>query len=220
LKIILLEDDEFIAEEIKLYFEIKNHTVECYLNGEDLLENANIYSNDIFLLDINMPIKNGIETLKEIRSLNIKTPAIFLTSMSDISTIKLGYEAGCSDYIRKPFHFEELELRMNKLVLECELKKIQLGPTQYYNSSSMELQENNKIIDFSENEKNLIYYLVKNLNHVVSSDTLMDYVWDDKIVNSNTLRTQIKKIRAKLSFDFIQNIRGTGYKIESYSTDG
>ena len=220
MKIILLEDDEFIAEEIKLYFEIKNHTVECYLNGEDLLENANIYSNDIFLLDINMPIKNGIETLKEIRSLNIKTPAIFLTSMSDISTIKLGYEAGCSDYIRKPFHFEELELRMNKLVLECELKKIQLGPTQYYNSSSMELQENNKIIDFSENEKNLIYYLVKNLNHVVSSDTLMDYVWDDKIVNSNTLRTQIKKIRAKLSFDFIQNIRGTGYKIESYSTDG
>ena len=217
MKIILLEDDKFIAQEIKLYFEIKNHTVECYLNGEDLLENANIYSNDIFLLDINMPIKNGIETLQEIRGLNIKTPAIFLTSMSDISTIKLGYESGCSDYIRKPFHFEELEIRINKLVLESSLKNIQIGPFQYYNSLSMELLDNNEIIEFSENEKNLIYYLVKNLNHVVTSDSLMDYVWDRKIVNSNTLRTQIKKIRAKLSFDFIQNIRGTGYKIESYT---
>jgi len=216
-KIILLEDDKLIAEEIKLYFEMKNHTVECFLNGEDLLENANIYSNDIFLLDINMPIKNGIETLKEIRSLNIKTPAIFLTSMSDINTIKIGFQVGCSDYIRKPFHFEELEIRMNKLVLECSLKKIQLGPKQYYNISTMELLDNDKIIDFSENEKNLIFYLIKNLNHIVSSDTLMEYVWDSKIVNSNTLRTQIKKIRAKLSFDFIQNIRGTGYKIVNYT---
>jgi len=216
-KIILLEDDTLIAEEIKLYFEIKNHTVECYVNGEDLLENAHIYSNDIFLLDINMPVKNGIETLKEIRDLGVKTPAIFLTSMSDISTIKLGYDAGCSDYIRKPFHFEELEIRMNKLVLESSFKTIRLGPEQYYNSSTMELSDNNKIINFSENEKNLLYYLVKNLNHIVSSETLMDYVWDSKIVNSNTLRTQIKKIRAKISYDFIHNIRGTGYKIESYN---
>ena len=219
MKIILLEDDEFIAEEIKLYFEIKNHTVECYVNGEDLLENANIYSNDIFLLDINMPVKNGIETLKELRQMDIKTPAIFLTSMSDIETIKLGYEAGCSDYIRKPFHFEELELRMNKLVLESLSKTIQLGPKQYYNIVSIELEDNSKLIDFTENEKNLIYYLVKNLNHIVSSETLMDYVWDNKIVNSNTLRTQIKKIRAKISFDFIHNVRGTGYKIESYNSD-
>ncbi len=83
----------------------------------------------------------------------------------------------------------------------------------------MELSDKDKIIDFSENEKNLIYYLVKNLNHVVHSNTLMDYVWDDKIVNSNTLRTQIKKIRSKLSYDFIQNIRGTGYKIENFTQD-
>ena len=217
MKIILLEDDKLIAEEIKLYFEIKNHSVECYLNGEELLQNANIYSTDIFLLDINMPIKNGLETLKEIRDMGVKTPAIFLTSMSDIDTIKHGYEIGCNDYIRKPFHFEELELRINKLVLEHVSKKVQLGPNQFYDTNLMELHDCEKIIDFSENENNLIYYLIKNLNHVVHSDTLMDYVWDQKIVNSNTLRTQIKKIRSKLSYDFIHNIRGTGYKIEAYN---
>lgn len=217
MKIIVLEDDNFIAEEIKLYFEIKNHTVECFYNGEELLENANIYSNDIFLLDINMPIKNGIETLKELRQLNIQTPAIFLTSMSDMDTIKLGYSAGCSDYVKKPFHFEELELRINKLVLDYNQKNIQIGPEQFYNSALMELTDKKNIIEFSEKEKNLIYYLVKNLNHVIDSHTLMDYVWEDKIVNSNTLRTQIKKIRTKISYDFIHNIRGTGYKIEKYN---
>jgi len=216
LKIILLEDDEFIANEIKLYFEIKNHTVEIYTNGEELLENANIYSCDIFLLDINMPIKNGIETLKEIRELEVKTPAIFLTSMSDVDTIKLGFEVGCSDYVRKPFHFEELEIRMNRLVLESNYKKIKLGPNQIYDPQRMELIDNEKVVDFTENEKKLIYFLVKNLNHIVDSNTLMDYVWDDRIVNSNTLRTQIKKIRSKISYDFIHNIRGTGYKIEEW----
>ncbi len=216
MKIILLEDDEFIANEIKLYFEIKNHTVEIYTNGEELLENANIYSCDIFLLDINMPIKNGIETLKEIRELEVKTPAIFLTSMSDVDTIKLGFEVGCSDYVRKPFHFEELEIRMNRLVLESNYKKIKLGPNQIYDPQRMELIDNEKVVDFTENEKKLIYFLVKNLNHIVDSNTLMDYVWDDRIVNSNTLRTQIKKIRSKISYDFIHNIRGTGYKIEEW----
>ncbi len=161
MKIILLEDDKLIAEEIKLYFEIKNHSVECYLNGEELLENANIYSTDIFLLDINMPIKNGIETLEEIRAMGVQTPAIFLTSVSDIETVKLGFEVGCSDYVRKPFHFEELEIRINKLVLELASRRIKLGPKQFYDTSSMELYDNDKIIDFSENEKNLIYYLIK-----------------------------------------------------------
>jgi len=217
MKIILLEDDTFIAEEIKLYFEIKNHVVDCYHNGEDLLENANLYSADILLLDINMPIKNGIETLKDIRGLNIDTPAIFLTSMSDIDTIRLGYEAGCSDYVRKPFHFVELELRINKLVLEYTSKHIQIGPEQFYNPIQMELTDKSKPINFSEKEKNLIYFLIKNLNHIVNSDSIMDYVWEDKAVNSNTLRTQIKKIRSKISYDFIQNIRGTGYKIASYN---
>ena len=219
MKIILLEDDTFIAEEIKLYFEIKNHQVDLYNNGEDLLENANLYSTDLLLLDINMPIKNGIETLKEIRGLNINTPSIFLTSMSDIDTIRLGYEAGCSHYVRKPFHFEELELRINKLVLEYNSKHIQIGPEQFYNPIKMELTDKSHIIELSENEKNLIYFLIKNLNHIIDSDSIMDYVWDEKIVNSNTLRTQIKKIRSKISYDFIQNIRGTGYKIESYNID-
>lgn len=215
MKIVLLEDDSFIAEEIKLYFEIKNHQVDIFTNGNELLENLqpNI---DIYLLDINTPVKNGIETLKELRNLGIETPAIFLTSMSDIDYVKLGYNAGCSDYIRKPFHFEELELRINQILFKNREKKIQIGPNQFFDLNNNELIDNDKIVDLNENEKNLLFLLVKNINHTISPQVIMDYIWSDKIVTDNTLRTQIKKLRSKISYDFIKNIRGSGYKIEKY----
>ncbi|NOX14521.1 MAG: response regulator transcription factor [Epsilonproteobacteria bacterium] len=216
MRITLLEDDSFIAQEIKIYFEMKNHQVEVFENGKELLDNPNINTVDIFILDINTPIKNGIETLKELRKLNIQTPAVFLTSMSDIDYIKLGFDAGCSDYIRKPFHFEELEIRINKVLFSENAKKIQIGPQHFFDLSRKELIDDEKIVELSENEKNLLFFLIKNINHVLNSNVIIDYIWQDKIISDNTLRTLIKKLRSKSSYDFIKNIRGSGYKIEKY----
>lgn len=216
MRIVLLEDDSFIAGEIKIYFEIKDNQVEIYPNGQELLDNIQPQSVDIFILDINTPVKNGIETLKELRKSHIQTPAIFLTSMSDIDYIKLGFNAGCSDYIRKPFHFEELDIRIKKILFEDNSEKIQIGPFSFYDLSRNELIESKKIIELSENEKNLLFLLVKNINHILSSRVIIDYVWQDKIITDNTLRTRIKKLRSKIAYDFIKNIRGTGYKIEKY----
>ena len=216
MRITLLEDDSFIAQEIKIYFEMKDHQVEIFSNGKDLLESANISNTDIFILDINTPIKNGIETLKELRAEGIEIPGVFLTSMSDIDYIKLGFDTGCSDYIRKPFHFEELEIRINKIVFPRHLEKIQIGPEQFFDLSRRELISENNIVEISENEKNLLFFLVKNINHILSPSIIIDYIWRDKIVSDNTLRTLIKKLRSKSSYDFIKNIRGSGYKIEKY----
>ena len=216
MRITLLEDDSFISEEIKIYFETRDHQVELFTNGQDLLESSNIHQMDIFILDINTPIKNGIQTLKQLRSDGIQTPAIFLTSMSDIDYIKLGFDAGCSDYIRKPFHFEELEIRINKILFSDNEQKIQIGPQQFFDLARRELIDNGKIVDISENEKNLLFFLIKNINHILSTIIIIDYIWQDKIVSDNTLRTLIKKLRSKSDFDFIKNIRGSGYKIAKY----
>ncbi|MFK5881062.1 MAG: response regulator transcription factor [Sulfurospirillum sp.] len=217
MRITLLEDDSFIAQEIKIYFEMKDHQVEIFANGEELLDSPNIFTTDIFILDINTPVKNGIDTLEEIRSMEIKTPAVFLTSMSDIDYIKSGFDAGCSDYIRKPFHFEELEIRINKILFNDDLSKIQIGEKQFFDLARRELTDNEKIIELSENERNLLFFLIKNINHILSSGVIIDYIWQDKIVSDNTLRTLIKKLRSKISYDFIKNIRGSGYKIENYA---
>lgn len=215
MRLLVLEDDTFIAEEIKLYFEHKGHEVTCYEEGESLLDCPSLNAFDMFLFDINMPIKDGIETLKEIRSLGINTPTIFLTSMSDIDYVKRGYQVGCNDYVRKPFHFEELELRISQLLGNPSCQPIKLSSEHTFDLNARELCEDNKPMVLSDNEKNLIYMLARNLGHIVDSDTLMEYIWEDKNVTQNTLRTQIKKLRGKLSQDFIINVRGYGYKIES-----
>ncbi len=218
MKILILEDDDFIRDEVKTYFEMKNHTVDGYSNADDLFENISLGSYDIFLFDINIPGLNGFETLKELRSFDINTPVIFITSMSDIDYVKKAYSLGCNDYIRKPFYFEELELRINKLLIKDSFKSlIKINDIYSFNTDKMELiDDKGNEVELNKNEKNLIFLLIKNISHTVSYDKIIEYVWQDKPINSNTLRTQIKKLRAKLKKDFIINVRGLGYKINRY----
>jgi len=217
-KLLILEDDRFIRDEIETYFKIKGHEVSSYENADELFDDMNLENYDILLLDINLPGFNGFDTLKELRKFNINTPVIFITSMSEIDYVKEAYSLGCNDYIRKPFYFEELELRINKLLLKNSSSNIiVLNDTYKFDITKLELIDNEgNEIELSKNEKNLIFILIKNASHIVSYDAIIEYVWQAKPINNNTLRTQIKKLRAKLKHNFIINIRGSGYKIEKY----
>ena len=215
MKILLLEDDNFICESIKSYFELDGNKVDFFNDGEELLDNAILTNYDIFLFDINTPKKNGFETLKAIRDDGITTPAIYLTAQSDIEHVKQGYALGCSDYVRKPFILDELELRINQILhkdLDCD--NVKITESYSFNLCSMQLTFEGESIDLKQQEKDLLYILVKNIGNIVSPSIIKDYVWDEKDVCDNTLRTQIKKIRAKLKDNFIVNIRNSGYKIE------
>ena len=215
MKILLLEDDDFICEQIKNYFELDGHKVDFFNDGQSLLDNSDLNIYDILLLDINTPIKNGIETLKEIRK-DWNTPAIYLTAMNDLEHVKDGYAAGCNDYVRKPFLFEELELRINQLIHKNCMERIQISKNYYFDLCSMQLFYNKEPISLNNQEKELVYLLVKNIGNAVSPDIIKDYVWEEKDVCDNTLRTKIKKLRNKLEDNFITNIRNIGYKIEKY----
>ena len=213
MKLLLLEDDTFICEQIQTYFELNNHTIETYHNGESLLENAILEDFDIFLFDINTPRKNGIKTLQEIRKEGINTPAIFLTALGEIEFVKQGYDAGCNDYVRKPFNLEEVELRIMKLLHQSG-SKVNIDNEYSFDTSKMEIYFHDKSIELSILQQNLLYILVKNIGSVVPTNTIIDYVWNDKDVCNNTLRTQIKKLRLKLENNFIINVRNSGYKID------
>ncbi len=217
MRILLLEDDTFICESIQSYFDLDGNTVDYFNDGEELLDNAILSNYDIFLFDINTPKKNGFETLKEIRNQGITTPTIYLTAQSDIEHVKEGYALGCSDYIRKPFILDELELRINQILykdMDCE--SIKISQNYKFNLCSMELTFKDEIIELKQHEKNLLYILVKNIGRILSPSTIKDYVWDEKDVADNTLRTQIKKIRTKVEDNFIINVRNSGYKIDKY----
>ncbi len=216
MKILVLEDDQFICEQIKTYFELNDHSVDVYNDGEELLGNAILINYDIFLFDINTPKKNGIETLKIIRKENINTPAIFLTALSDMEFVQQGYDAGCNDYVRKPFNLEEVNLRIMQLLHKNNDNNIKLNDNYSFNISKMQLLYKNEIVNLTFAQKELLYILVKNIGSVVPPNVIKNYVWEEKDVCDNTLRTQIKKIREKLISNFIVNIRNSGYKIEKY----
>ncbi len=217
MKILLLEDDAFICKEIRNFFMLSDHQVDFFNDGEALLDNALLQNYDIFLLDINTPKKNGFETLSAIRAQNVTTPAIFITAQSDIEHVKRGYEGGCSDYVRKPFLLEELELRINQILYKNAAKNsVKISENYRFDLSLMQLFYKDKAVDLNGHEKKLLYILTKNSNQIITPDVLKDYIWDDKAVQDNTLRTQIKKLRSKLHENFILNVRNAGYKINRY----
>jgi len=216
MKILLLEDEYSLRISVEEFLEDLGYEVDGVADGLEAYDKIYEKSYDIFLLDVNVPSLNGFELLRKLREDEIKTPAIFLTSMTDVNDLKEGYKRGCCDYIRKPFDLEELELRIdqalarylendgNSVTLECglvyDLKKSKL------------LQDGNEIV-LRKTEKDLLEVLLKNKNAVVSTQMFQDEVWGE-YVEPATVRVQLNNLKKKLPDSIIQNRRGLGYIIE------
>jgi len=213
MRILLVEDDEFIGESIKNYLELKGCKVDYFSSSKEVLEKVYPEHYDIFLLDINMPDINGYELYKELKNYAKDVPVIFITAYSDIEHLKKAFDLGASDYIKKPFELEELELRIKRLVFK-NTNEVKITDNYKFDLDKLALYYKDKEVDLSQNEKYFLELLIKNIGQVVEFEKLRDYVWDGKDICSNTIRTQVKKLRAKLKENFIKNVRGIGYKIE------
>ena len=212
MKILLLEDDEVISENLKEYFGLFDVTVDIYSNGMELLESRSPEHYDIMILDINTPGMSGLDLLKEFRNMGIETPAIFITAMSDIEYLKSAYSYGCDDYIRKPFDLEELEIRIRHIVQKRRgIIELEGGYRFDIRSETLYLQEDE--VSLNRNERRLLYCLLKQRGTTVRKEYIKDYIWDSCEVCDNTLRTTVKKLRNKLKSDFIESVRGEGYRI-------
>ncbi len=213
MRILILEDDNLISSQIKIYFELKNNMCDIYEDGQTLLDEANIDLYDLFLFDINTPNKNGLETLKILRDEGYDTPAIFLTALSDTKDLKLGFIAGCHDYIKKPFDLEEVEIRANKLVYKKSKNIIRIDDKYSFDIFKQSLMCDDTVVDLTKIERDTVFILIKNINNTIPTDIIINYVWQGNIVCDNTLRTHIKKLRDKTTNSLIKNIKNVGYKI-------
>ncbi|MFA9374943.1 response regulator transcription factor [Poseidonibacter sp.] len=221
MKILLLEDDFDYKNSIKDYLESLNYEIDDFENGEDAL-NA-IYENSyhLLILDIRVPLLNGYELVKNIRENKNNTPVIFITSLTDINNLSLGYELGCNDYIKKPFSPKELKYRIEQLIksfyFSTNESLIKLNDDFSYDILKKELSKNDKIINLTKKESQTIFCLIINKNQFVSIEKLRCEVWNEKFINESDIRVCIKNIRDKTSKEFIKNQRGVGYKIERVS---
>jgi len=221
MRILIIEDEEKIANSLKKGFINENFLVEVAADGEKGLSLARIGNVDLIILDIMLPKIDGVTVLKQLREDKIFTPVILLTAKDAINDKVKGLNIGADDYLTKPFSFEELLARVHSLIRRSTSKEtllrvdnLELDPLKHT------VKRSDKLIDISAKEFAILEYLLRHKDAVVSESQLIDHAWDNDYDGfSNVVAAHIKNIRLKIDKSFpkdkqlLKNIRGLGYKI-------
>ena len=216
MRILLLEDECSLRISIEEFLSDIGYEVDGFMDGMDAYNAVYEKSYDILLLDVNVPSISGFDMLRKLREDNIKTPAIFLTSMTEMDDLKEGYKRGCCDYIRKPFDLQELELRIDQAfasISKDDSSIVEIGRSITYDMKKSKLKLNDEEIVLRKTEQDILEVLIKNKNTVVSTQMFQDEVWGE-YVEPATIRVQLNNLRRKLPDEIIENRRGLGYIIE------
>jgi two-component system, OmpR family, response regulator len=216
MKILLLEDDILLNEIMEEHLQNKGYEVISAYSGDEAQELIYSQKFDLFLFDVNVPVVNGFDLLKNARKNDIKTPAIFLTSLNMVDDIEKGFDSGCDDYVKKPVELKELDIRINNIkrlfnILPDEIIKI--SPNIYLDRLNLFIKKDKKEIHLAKKECEILLYLINNNNKTVSIEELSTNVWSyEDSPNASTVRTYIKNLRKILGEEFISNTRGVGYR--------
>lgn len=218
MKILILEDEVVLAQTMQEFLEEYGYEVDTFSNADSAYDA--IYENvyDLLLLDVKVHgEKNGFEMLETLRSDGRKTPAIFITSLTDIEDFTRGYASGACDYIRKPFDLLELKLRIEQVVkilcFDSSEDIIDLPHAYQYDLKKMKLTLNGESVNLAKTETKILELLIKQRGAIVSCDMFWEEVWGEWVDSAN-IRVQVGNLRRKLQHDFIKNIRGLGYSID------
>jgi len=218
LRLLIMEDDLLICDIMSEFLSGCGYEVVCVNDGSQAIDKAYEENFDAFIFDVKVPMINGFDVLKTLRSTNKKTPAIFVTSLAGIADLSKGYDAGCDDYIKKPFELKELQLRLQKLIQKSfslnNSDIIMLNDEWSFEPNNGKLFSNERELFLTKKETKLLNMLISHKGKMISNEQIIANVWnyDDEATEEN-LRTHIKKLRKILGKDFIQNVRKQGYLI-------
>lgn len=218
MKILILEDETVLALSMQEFLEDSGYSVSCFVNSDDAYDAIYEQSYDLLLLDVKvLGEKNGFEMLEALRKDGTKTPAIFITSLTDIEDLSRGYECGACDYIRKPFDLAELKLRVEQVVktycFASQDEVIALPSGYTYDVKKMKLLHHGEGVTLGKTETKILELLIKQRGAVVSCEMFWEEVWGEWVDAAN-IRVQVGNLRKKLEKDFIKNVRGVGYSID------
>ncbi|MDI3496413.1 MAG: hypothetical protein PWQ35_434 [Patescibacteria group bacterium] len=220
MKILLIEDDILIVSILKKSLNAKLWLIEVAGDGETGLKLALQGAYDLIILDLSLPKKSGQDVIKEIRKRNLKTPIIILSVKSEIKDKKKLFSLGADDYLTKPFICEELIMRIEALLRrpqKIKEKNFKVGPL-FFQSKKNIFYYNKKELYLTKKEHNLLLFLLKRKDEIVSKGELLEHVWSYRTnPNSNSIETHIailrKKLQQKDGTSLIHTFPGRGYKL-------
>jgi two-component system response regulator ArlR len=221
LKILIIEDEEKIARFIELELGYEGYSTTKAFDGRTGLELAETGEFDLILLDVMLPQMSGMEVLRRIRRVS-SVPVILLTARDSVIDKVSGLDSGANDYITKPFAIEELLARIRttlRLANKSEQSELLSASGLQLDTSRHTVNYRDTAIDLTKREFDLLYFLLKNKDLVVSRETLLENVWGyDYAGDTNVVDVYIRFLRGKIdevfSIKLIHTVRGVGYVIK------
>lgn len=217
MRILIVEDEPGISNFLRQGLEEESYAVDVADNGRDGLSLALSGNYDLLLLDWMLPGLSGIELTRQFRRDFPQTPIILLTAKDTLDETVFGLQSGANDYIKKPFHFEELLVRI-RVQLRGKggaEERLSLGPISIFPERHL-VEKGGEDIPLTQKEFALLEYLVRNKNKVCRRTRIIESVWDIHFeYNTGVIDVFINSLRKKLNLhkdeDYIQTIRGVGY---------
>lgn len=218
-RILIAEDDIKLKNGIELSLKNNGYEVMSAVNGKIALGIFEHHHIDLVVTDIMMPVMDGIQLTKQIKSIDSNIPVLMLTALDTIDDKETGFNSGADDYLVKPFSIKELNLRISALLRRYSKnyeKEIIIGNTKLdYKSATVYI--NNIKVELTKKEFSLLFKLASRPNVIFSREELLNEIWGyDCESNDRTIDTHIKYIREKVKTnDFkIETVRGLGYKVK------
>lgn len=218
MKILIAEDELQVRKIVAKRLKQEGFVVDTAKDGGICLNLINIYEYDCIILDIMLPVIDGISILKSLRAKKINTPILLLTAKSSVSDRVKGLDLGADDYLTKPFSFDELVARVRvllrreprKIVNELRIADLSL------NLITREVARDGKLIELTSKEYALLEYLLRNKERILTKAQIAEHIWNyDFEYSSNIVEVYIKYLRRKMDENFkeklIHTVRGMGY---------
>ena len=221
-KLLIVEDDDGTRENLHEYLKRKNYTVDAVASGKDALAYLDSYNYDAIILDWDLPEISGVEILTQFRARGGQTPVIMLTGKRELTHKETGFGAGADDYLTKPFHEQELAVRLTALLrrpgsYKSERIKIR---TLELDSATCRVWLNGSELELQPLEYKLLELFMRNPDQVFPTENIISHCWSaDKELAVEALYSCVRRLRRKIDEpgkkSLLATVHGVGYRLDS-----
>jgi DNA-binding response OmpR family regulator len=221
-KILLVEDDEFVAELLASALSSQHYLVERATDGQEGWELAEAFEYDLILLDLMLPKLDGLTFCQQRRQQGDRTPILLMTGHDTKTNKVMGLDAGADDYVIKPFDLQEILARIRALLRRGNLTITPIIEWENlrFDPNNCEVTYNGQFLHLTPKEYALLELFLRNTQRIFSQSALLDHLWSfEEPPSENTVRAHIKSLRQKLkkagaATDFIETVYGLGYRLK------
>jgi len=220
-KILVVEDEESLADSIQRYFDKEGYICELAYDYDMANMKIHVYDYDCILVDISLPDGNGLTLIQELKAIKSNAGIIIISAKGSLEDRIKGLNIGSDDYLTKPFHLSELNARVKALLRR---KFFSGRKEQNFNEITIIPDERKIFIEktklsLTRKEYDLMYYFISNKNRVITKQSIAEYLWGDNMDSADSfdfVYAHIKNLRKKMSEingkDYIETVYGIGYK--------